>query len=137
MKSEISVVLLRQRIRNNIIDYLELAASPDEQREYERNVPIAQVPNEMINMWEDQVDSNDLDWYCPPVFSPEENTAIRQFHEIWNRVADETPSPMPYTIEALIDTEPWSRLADAARRALDVFNQRGRFDSEVEEDFSA
>src|SRR5208282_3314783 len=32
--------LLRQRIRNNIIAYLEIAASADAQRSYERNVPI-------------------------------------------------------------------------------------------------
>jgi hypothetical protein len=127
--------LLRQRIRNNIIAYLEVAASVEKQRIYERNVPIAQVPNEMINQWEDSVDSKDFDWYCAPVFSPEENMAMRQFHEVWNQVADETPNPMPYTIEALIGTEPWSRLMNAAQLALAVFERRGRFDSEVEERF--
>ena len=135
MEPDPSPQLLRQRIRNNIIAYLEIAASVDEQRSYERNVPIAQVPNEMINQWEDSVDSNDFGWYCPPVFSAEENAAIRQFHEVWNQVADETPNLMPYTIEAAISTEPWSRLVNAAQLALAVFERRGRFDSEVEERF--
>ncbi len=135
MEPSPSPQLLRQRLRNNIIDYLELASSVDEQRSYERNVPIAQVPNEMINQWEDVVDARDFDWYCPPVFSPHENVALRQFHEIWNQVADETPNPMPDTIEALIGTEPWSRLISAAQLALAVFERRGRFDPEIEERF--
>ena len=55
MESTPSPQLLRQRIRNNIIEYLELAASVDEKRAYERNVPITQVPDEVINQWEDSV----------------------------------------------------------------------------------
>ena len=133
MAERISDQLPHQRIRNNIIDYLELAASVDEQRRFERDVPMACVPNEMINLWEDAVISTDVEWYSGPVFSPDENAAIRAFHIVWDQVADETPDPMPPSIEALIGTEPWDRLAVAAREALSVFAVRGRFNAETEE----
>ena len=114
------------------MDYLELAASADEQREYERRAPIAQVPNEMINQWEDWVRADDLGWYAPPVFSHEESEAIQRFHEVWAGVADETPNPMPHSIDLLIGTAAWNRLMAAAQAALDVFLKRGRFDQDVE-----
>jgi hypothetical protein len=124
----ISLHVLKLRIRNNIIDYLELASSPDEQREYERRVPIAQVPNEMINQWEDCVPDADFDWYCEPEYSLDEQDAIRRFHQIWSSVADETPDEMPPTIGALIGTPVWQRLTDGAGEALRVFRARGRID---------
>jgi hypothetical protein len=98
---KISRQLLQQRIRNRIIEYLELAASAERQRDYERRAPIAQVPNEMINQWADVVHADNWDWYSQPVFSIEESEAIRTFHDVWLAVADETPEPMPHTIEAL------------------------------------
>jgi len=137
--SEISSQLLRQRIRNNIMDYLHTASSFEEQRKYERNLIAAKapgiVPVEMINGWDDEIWTDDFAWYCEPIFSEEENDAIRSFHEIWNAVADAIPEPMPWTIEDLIGTEPWNRLARAAQTALVVFNKRGRFSSEEEEHF--
>jgi hypothetical protein len=88
---ELPQKLLLQRIRNRIIEYLELAASADEQRDYERRVPIAHVPNEMINQWEDWVNGDDLDRYGPPVFSEDERRALRSFNSVLLAVADERP----------------------------------------------
>lgn len=115
-------------VRNGIISYLELASSPDAQREYERRVPIAQAPDELILMWEELGLATDLDWYCEPEFSLEEQAAIREFHQVWRAVAHETPDPMPYTIETLIGTPVWRRLVDGACKALRVFAKRGRLD---------
>lgn len=133
---QISRQLLQQRIRNRIIEYLEIASSAEKQREYERRVPIAQVPNEMINMWADVVDPGNLDWYSEPVFSDEENHAVRSFHDVWSDVADATPDPMPHTIEALLGTPTWNRLMVAASEALQVFAERGCFNEDVEEQFA-
>ena len=127
--------LLQQRVRNGIMDYLELAASAEEQRSYERRVTIAPVPNELINQWEDWVRFDDLDWYVAPVFSPDETEAIRAFHDVWLAVADATPEPMPHTIDALIGTPVWDRLMTAAQAAFIVFEKRGRFDQEVVQRF--
>jgi len=130
---ELSQQLLHQRIRNRIIEYLELAASADEQREYERRAPMAHVPNEMINQWEDWVNGDDLDWYGPPIFSDDERHALRSFNSVWLAVADETPDPMPSSIELLLGTPVWARLMAEAQAALMVFEKRGRFDEEVEQ----
>lgn len=134
---DISQQLLQQRIRNRIIEYLEVAASADEQRDYESRAPIAHVPNEMINQWEDWVKGDDLDWYGPPVFSKDESIALRSFHGIWLAVADETPDPLPHSIDLLLGTPAWARLMDGARAALAIFEKRGRFDEEIEERFGA
>jgi hypothetical protein len=136
-EAPVSKRLLQQRVRNRIIEYLGTAASAEEQREYERDVPIAQVPNEMINQWEDWIPDGDLDWFSPPVFSPEESEAIRSFHKVWLSVADETPNPMPHSIELILGTPAWNRLMDAAHLALSVFEKRGYFDEDVELQFES
>lgn len=47
--------IVEQRIRNNVIDYLDMAGSFERQREYEKNVPIAWVPGEIIDQWQDWI----------------------------------------------------------------------------------
>jgi hypothetical protein len=126
--SAIESRVLKLRIRNNIIDYLGLASSPFEQREYERKVPIAQVPLEVLIQWEDWFWKTDLDWYATPEFSVNEQNAMREFDNIWKEVAEETLDNLPYTIEALLGTPVWQRLIDAARVALSVFERRGRIE---------
>ena len=124
-----SSTVIAQRIRNRIIEYLEMASSYEEQREYERNVPIAHVPSEIICQWEDWVRGGRLDWFREPVFSAAEQTAIREFHLIWRSVADDTPKMLP-PLSDLIGTEPWERLRGGAELALKVFQPRGKFDEE-------
>ena len=126
MENEIPLRVLKLRIRKGIMDYLELASSALEQRDYERRVPIAQVPNEMINQWEDWVSGPDFDWYSEPEFSPAEQDAIKRFHQVWEGVVDDTPDVMPSSIEALIGTPVWQRLMDGAAHASGVFGVRGR-----------
>jgi hypothetical protein len=126
MEERVPLPVLKLRIRNNIMDYLELASSASEQRDYERRVPIAHVPNEMINQWEDCVPDQDFEWYSQPEFSADEQAAIRRFTEVWESVTNETPNPMPSSIDSLIGTAVWQRLMDAAEEALGVFLQRGR-----------
>jgi hypothetical protein len=135
MEEGIPTQLLQQRIRNEIIDYLQLAASAEAQRDYERRVPIAQVPAEMINMWEDSVHADRWDLYSPPVYSEEESEAMRGFHQVWLGVADEIAHPTPHTIEALIGTPVWNRLMAAPFDAVAVFDRRGRLSDVAEEKF--
>jgi hypothetical protein len=118
----------KMSVRNGIISYLELASSPDAQRAYERRVPLAQVPAELILMWEDLGLPTDSDWYGEPEFSLAEQAAIREFHQVWHAVSDEAPDPMPPTVEALIGTAVWQHLIEGARKALLVFSKRGGLD---------
>ena len=124
-----SPIVLAQRIRNRIIEYLAIASSYAEQREYERSVPLVNVPSEIICQWEDWV--RNLDWFSEPVFSPNEQKAIREFHAIWESVADDTPRIMP-PLSDLIGMETWERLRQGAESALKVFEGRGKFSEERE-----
>lgn len=126
-----SPMVLAQRIRNRIIEYLEIASSYEEQREYERSVPIANVPSEMICQWADWVEDKRLDSFTEPVFSSSEQVAVGEFHAIWHSVANDTAKTMP-PLSDLIGTEPWERLRRGAELALKTFEKRGKFNEELD-----
>jgi hypothetical protein len=119
----IQYIVLR-RVRNRIIEYLELASSFDSQREYQSRTPV-HVPDEIINQWEDWVQQPRDAVFESSVFSPDEQEAIAQFHQVWDAVATTTPKPLP-NLEALFATADWRRLRDAALAGLRVFLVRGK-----------
>jgi hypothetical protein len=128
-----SPALVRQRVRNRLIEYLELAASFDQQHTYQATAPI-HVPDEIVNQWEDWYRPDLPSDYAPPLFSHEEALALQKFHAVWNEVALRTPDPLP-PLDSLQQTDFWNHLRCAAESALKVFNGRGRFDEDVEVQF--
>jgi hypothetical protein len=121
--------LVLQRVRKRIIEYLELAGSFDEQREYQARVPV-HVPGEIINQWEDWVwDARDSA-FGEPTFTAAEQNAMARFEGIWNEVAAHTPDPLP-NLDALFLTTEWQHLRDAALDALRVFEVRGKLSEDV------
>lgn len=134
MSDNPSPVLVDQRIRNRIIEYLGAASSYDEQRDYALRVPIVSVPNEMINEWEDWagVDAKNLLSFDKRVFSSAELEALQAYHAIWLTVVRDTPRKMP-ALREMFGTEPWDRLRSGASAALSVLMQRGKFSEEQEE----
>jgi hypothetical protein len=120
-----------QRIRNRIIEYLELASSFGDQREYQSIAPV-NVANEIINQWEDGVREPRDPAFVAPVFSAAEQEAVEQFHNIWNAVAADTPDPLS-DLESLFATAEWQRLRAAALVALRVFLARGKLSEAREE----
>src|SRR3954471_21497519 len=86
--------VVMQRIRNRIIEYLTLASSFDAQRAYQSRAHI-HVPNEVVNQWEDWVRDPRDKGFAEPVFSRAEQDALAQFHKVWDRVAANTPDPLP------------------------------------------
>lgn len=118
-------LIVIQRIRNRIIEYLELVSSFNVQSAYQAAVPYINVPNEVINQWEDSVSPNWRNYIAAPVFSPEEIIAIAQFYDVWDAVAAAAPDPLP-PLQILLDTGEWQRLASAAAESLTVFHVRGR-----------
>jgi hypothetical protein len=117
--------LVEQRVRNRVIEYLELAGSFEEQQEYERTVP-AHIPYEVINMWRDSVpkdprgDSNVLG-----VYDEAEVEAMVQVEDAWDHAATAVPTGYPPLSQVQMLPE-WGRLRDAASAALSVFMRRGR-----------
>jgi len=118
--------IVAQRVRNRIIEYLELAASFEDQITYQRNAPNISVPNEVINQWEDWNSTDPREHWTSPegVYTPEEVEAVQSFHTTWEHVADGTPDPLP-ELEATQRLAEWDELRRAARSALDVFAYRG------------
>jgi hypothetical protein len=119
-----------QRIRNRVIEYLELASSLELQLRYQTSAPVV-VAHEVINQWEDIVSVPVEDLFEPPVFSPEELDAARSFHEVWRSVADGTPSELPAG-EVVSQWPEWQRLRHAAETAHGVFARRGLWPESTE-----
>lgn len=122
--------VIDQRIRNRIIEYLELASSFEDQRIYQSKAPV-HVPNEIINQWEDWVPDPRRPHFSEPVFSREEQHAIIAYHHVWTEVCKATPKRLP-SLEILFETAEWQRLRDAAVSASAVFAVRGRLPEDEE-----
>lgn len=130
--SDPSTRLVHQRIRNRVIEYLELASSYADQTEYQRNVPIANVVHEVINQWEDWVnrDPTEIDW-APGVFSEEELVVMTSFHDTWETVIARTRGVN--TLTEAHETVAWADLRAAAAAARMVFEHRGQMSEDIEE----
>ncbi len=122
MSDEVDKTLVLQRIRNRIIEHLELSSSYEEQENYEIS--------EVINGWEDWViDSWEKD-YVEPVFSIEEQKSLKKFDKVWNNTAGSTPDPLPQ-MDELFKLKEWQTLVLNAKNALAVFSKRGKFSEDV------
>ena len=124
LNAKLSDQVLLLRVRNNIIEYLELASSFEAQRAYQAAVEVS-VPSEVIDQWEDSVPGPDDPTFVQPVFSPAEKEAIRVFHRVWGEVATATPTPLPQ-LDEVLGLPAWERLRVAATEALRVFLARGK-----------
>jgi hypothetical protein len=110
------------------MDYLELAASLQDQVEYQAGAPMIHVPHEIINQWEDWTFGDPSSWpevLDRSVYSIEEIEAMQQFHATWDLVPRRTPDPLPPLPETQALTE-WHNQRRAAAEALAVFHRRGR-----------
>lgn len=126
--------VVEQRVRNRIIEYLELASSFEAQRRYETDAPIAHVPYEVINQWDDQV------WIHPSenphnfdVYDAAEVEAFCRFQEVLDAVAAAVPDDYP-PLRDVLGLPEWTLLCDTARQSLSVLMRRGKFpeDREIE-----
>ncbi|MET3928587.1 hypothetical protein ABIE51_000474 [Lysobacter sp. OAE881] len=112
------------RIRNRIIEYLDLAASEGHQLAYQAAAPHVDVPSELANQWEDWVRPDWRQYLKPPVFSYEELEAIGSFNASFAAAMAATKDPLP-PLGVLLESTKWVELRGAASAALDVFRTRG------------
>jgi hypothetical protein len=132
--NDVSPRIVEQRVRNRVIETLELAGSFEEQDDYARTVPIAYVPYEVINQWEDWVHTDPhIDASISTVYSPQEVDAMRRFHVVWQMASDALPDDYP-SLNRVHAMPEWSALRDEARAASAIFHVRGPMpeDREVE-----
>jgi hypothetical protein len=124
--------IIDQRIRNRIIETLELAASFDDQFEYQAH-QVCHVPDQVILWWYDWVGDPIRPDFDPPVFSPAELEAILRYHAVMESICDQIPGRLP-DLEHLVTTDYWQHLRAAAAEALAIFQLRGRFSEHHEHD---
>ncbi|WP_421810889.1 hypothetical protein [Flagellimonas sp.] len=107
---------LGKRIRQNVLDVLKLWASKDEQLEYQKNVPIADVSAELFCQWGD-------DFYHPETpqfrlaFNENERKVLADFDKTFNLISDKTSKNLPNIVD-FVKTNEWLILNQAAVEAL-------------------
>jgi hypothetical protein len=126
-----SLQILDQRVRNRIIDQLDLCSSYEIQLQYEKDVPIADVPAEVIQGWFDWSPEENLKRWGPPVYTEEEVQALQCFHHVIDVVADLMGDE--YSSVADVQSLPvWDKLRAAAAQTLAVLAKRGKLDEDAE-----
>lgn len=123
--------ILLQRVRNQLIDYLEVAASFRAQRAYQDQSPQLQVTVEIIEQWADWVGPDWERQFVAPVFSDAERQAIADYQKSWEALRQCLPEPMPPLLEMHKDPV-WEALRKAASAAYACFVRVGKM-SESEE----
>jgi hypothetical protein len=123
--------VLLQRVRNQLIDYLEIAASFEAQRDFQTQAPETHVATEVLEQWADWVSPNWQEELKTPTFSEQERNAITLFQSVWQDTHNTLVRPLPAL--AYIQLAPaWQQLRVAAEDCLRVFMLRGKL-SDVEE----
>jgi hypothetical protein len=111
-----------RRIRNRIIEHLELASSKEAQLNYQQVCPV-NVANEVFNQWGDWVAPGWRDDFTPgAIFTSAEVDAIREFDALLDQLVPWLPES---SLQSLIDTPQWAELVNCAARTLGVFRRRG------------
>jgi uncharacterized protein YbaR (Trm112 family) len=118
--TEVDDIELARRLRQNLLDVLELWTSKEQQLEYQANVPIAQVTAELICQWAD-------DYYYPETkhfklaFDENERTVLADFDKVLNNIVDNIPAPLP-SLNDFINTNDWLVISQAAIATLTKLN---------------
>lgn len=131
--SKISNIVILQRLRNNIISYLD-KCTEEKQLEYQKNVPIADVPSELMEQWSDEFDIDGYiqGWYTRPTYTDEELQSALVFEAIICFACENMPDEKG-DINEVFKILWWPVLKEQAKTTLDVFMKRGRLSDDLEE----
>ena len=101
--------------RENFRDLLTLISDAEAQIHYERTVPIANVPAELVCMWFDDNYHPESDWF-PQCFSAKEQEILADFHDFY----DERVGALPDggAVEQLHKLREWQEIMAKARTAV-------------------
>jgi hypothetical protein len=110
-----SDIELQNRIRENILDSLDLWTSKDKQIDYQKRVPIAQVSAELFCYWDEVYHPDDKHFL--QAFNEQERLLLANFHSTIIKISDATPNILPY-IDKFVQTEEWKKLNLAAIETL-------------------
>jgi hypothetical protein len=103
-------------LRKSIIEHLQLLSSFEAQIEYERTVPLADVPAELVCIWFDDLYQPDSQLF-QAAFTRSEREILATFHEQFEKVSDSLPEPIP-SIAELHARKEWQEMNAAALATL-------------------
>ncbi len=106
---------LQTRIRENILNCLDLWTSKNKQLEYQKRVSIADVSVELFCGWDDFYHPDNIDFM--KTFNEQERQALADFDRILTEIADTTPKELPNILE-FVQTEEWKKLNLVATETL-------------------
>ncbi len=104
-----------RKIREGIIELLTLLSDADAQTQYERNVPVADVPAELVCMWFDD-SYHPTDAMFKAAFTREQLQAMEDFHRFYDTRVDGLSSDG--TVASLLDNPAWRDIMEAASSVL-------------------
>ncbi len=99
-----------------IEELLELLSSSEQQLQYEADVPVAFIPDELVCMWFDD-HYHPEDAFFRSCFTPDELEALAAFDSLYRREVDTLPEPIR-GISTWHACKGWSRINAAAAAAL-------------------
>lgn len=109
------------QVREQLLEALRLTASAERQLAYQRAVPIAQVPAEVLYLWPEWIAD---DPGALAALRPAERAAVTTFHAEWRAVWEQPESYVGRHAEDVLGTTGWTRLMAAAAAALAAFEAR-------------
>ena len=119
---QVSRQIVHQRIRNRVIETLEMVSCLEEVSKYGAfwiiNTTDFLVPTDFDD--------------CAGVFDEAERSAIDRFRDLMDKVSDATPDDF-FDIDRFRASSEWSAVERCAAEALQIFNRRGLFSEDVEE----
>jgi hypothetical protein len=89
---------MSKELRKAIIEHLRLLSSFEAQIEYERTVPLPDVPAELFCIWFDDLYHPDTPNFHA-AFAPHEQEILATFHHRFERISDSLPDPIPKLAE--------------------------------------
>lgn len=120
--SEISDTLLKQRLRNRIIEMMDLLSNSE---------CVEKIgTDEALESWFDYVDEDKLNFYDEPIFSKEEKESIKDLHKHIESTYDDIPTTWDKSEIAFCQA--WSKVVMLSNKGYQVFLKRGTFDEETE-----
>lgn len=106
---------------DSAIEILELIASYEAQKKYEKNVQIANVPAELVCMWFD--DFYHLTPQFIECFSESELKALSDFNEFYDKRVKNLPDS-DKGLNELQQSNYWKEISDKAKNILPILKEK-------------
>ena len=100
-------------VRRHIVELVQLLASSEQQLAYQRDVPIANVPAELVCMWFDDLYHPQWDLFVE-AFSETERNRLATFHRFYDARVEQLPN----SLEEMHQSVVWRDVMSEAKQVL-------------------